>query len=171
VTVAKRSGDRPPSGIPAKGRKHPPGCQCQRCRGFEEGNRVPVVHGAHSPLVISERGSILAEELRKDFATNADEAALQALAASLAQIQLATAALEQVAASPDARLKYVRLSDDLRGWISSLFKLLDRLGATPQARAQVAARLASVAPRLDLQKLSAKEKRQLESLLAKARDA
>jgi hypothetical protein len=162
----------PASGIPARASKHPAGCTCTRCRGFQKGNDLELRHGAYAKtLAISPRGAALAEELRRDFAASADESALQALAASLAQIQLATAALEKVDATPDARLKYVRLSDDLRGWIGSLFKLLDRLGATPQARAQVAARLASVAPKIDLQKLSAKEKRQLEALLAKARDA
>ena len=155
--------------VPAFERQRPP---------FAADNRLAVKHAAYSRLAISERSTEIADDLRSDFQRAADELALQALAECWAQVQLAgdaLAAVRELMKTPGqvaaARLRFIQLSADERAWLNSFFKILDRLAATPAARAEVAARLAKVQAspgRIDLTKLSPQERIELEALVERA---
>jgi hypothetical protein len=183
IRLVRKDGTTSTSWGDAKGAsEHRENCACPRCLGFSEGNQLPTTHGAYSRLLVTERGEAIAEMLRADFPTAADELALRALGECVAQVQLAGQALsavEELMNTPGrqaaARLKFLALSADQRAWVRELFRVLDRLGATPQARAEVAERLSRIDSRreidadLDLDRLTVAERVELFRLLDRAK--
>jgi hypothetical protein len=144
--------------------KHGDDCSCTRCHGFAPRNTVALRHGAYSSRALSKRAAALEPTLRFDFAGAADELLLHAVAEAAGQVELGLGALAAVGAAPAARLERVRLSEDTRGWISTLLKLLDRAGGTPAARSEMAARLVRAGAELRLDPDERDELRRLEGM-------
>jgi hypothetical protein len=143
-----------PGHRPAQGFGHDPDCLCVRCSGFQPGNNVPVRHGAYSsPLKLEARAAEIANELRPllPLYSPVDEPALRLAAITLVRVERAAAALEEIDARATSEIgtylfeqhdKVARLRSDLRSWISTCDRLLDRLGMNPTSRARLASDLA-----------------------------
>src|SRR5262249_38692934 len=126
-----------------------------RCSGFHAGNDLPTKHGAYSsPLKLEARAMEIANDLRPllPLYSPADEPVLRLLALTLVRIERAAAALEELDVHAASELgpyvyaeadKLARLRHDLRSWISTGDRLLDRLGMNPTARARLASDLAA----------------------------
>jgi hypothetical protein len=137
-------------------RGHGPGCSCERCRGFQQGNAHAVRHGAYSKLRLAPRAEQLAGELVElvPFVSEADGPMLDLLSITLAQVERAQLVLAvkqaNLASGPVAdgpreergTERHDRLAADLRGWIGTSMRLCDALGLTPTSRARLAGDLA-----------------------------
>jgi hypothetical protein len=150
--------------------RHVEGCECVRCTGFPEGNEwraqpaneLAVRHGAYSAVRISKRAEEIVALMAKDFRRTTEDMAVGAVAIAWAQVEAGARAMEAVADDPAKRLKAERLSADLRKWIGSLYRALDRLGATPAANAELVARLTAAGVEMRLTPEEREEKRELE---------
>jgi hypothetical protein len=145
----------PASGTPAGGAtSHVDGCQCPRCRGFENGNTYTVTHGSYAKLALTPRAQQIAEWLRSvgPHLRPIDEPALQVLGLTIAQLERAAAVLEEAGQAIDrgedvdawlGRIeKRGSLSKDARDWSSSARRMLESLGLTPTGRAALGLDLA-----------------------------
>jgi hypothetical protein len=151
---------------PGKGRgTHPEGCQCQRCIGFQKGNAVSTRHGGYSAIRVTERATEIMESLALDYHATLDHMGAGAVSIAWARVEVGARALDAVGDDPDAQLKALRLSEDLRGWVGTLTRVLDRLGGTPASKAEMAQRIASASKFLNL---SPEERRELDELEAEA---
>lgn len=136
----RREGDRPASGVPARGYSWPP---------FEPGNQASLRHGAYSTLATGERAQGVADEIRTSlpFYSPADEPAVRLLAVSLVRVEFATRALDEVdeqlggkALAPymiDSHERLDRLRKDLRSWIATSVRLMAELGMTASSRVRL----------------------------------
>lgn len=118
--------------------KHPDGCQCNRCVGFQAGNLVSVRHGANSMKVVAPHAVAIAEELREalgDEYSPTNEHLVQMAALSLARVGLVHEAILSLdGGKPETGL---RLSADARGWTNAAVKLLESMGLTPMSKARL----------------------------------
>lgn len=129
-------------------------CECVRCTGFQKGhminagrtNEAFVKHGAwKSPLVLRPEAEAIAEQVRPLMPVPhpAFEGTLQSYCISLARIQRAYNALEEVeerlAEDPDfvPAFNHISLGDYLMRWQSSARKDAEALGLTPQSAAKI----------------------------------
>jgi hypothetical protein len=134
---------------------HGDACTCVRCIGFQPGNNLPVKHGSYSsPLKLEPRAAEIANELRPllPLYSPVDEPALRLAAITLVRVERAAAALDEIDARATSEVgtylfehhdKVARLRHDLRSWISTCDRLLDRLGMNPTSRARLASDLAA----------------------------
>lgn len=143
---------RPPQGAS----KHVPGCECNRCRGFQPGNTFSLKHGARRAdevLRVEERTREIAERLRAHVPGYHDGFApiVDVCAVALRRFELAIAALddfEQEALARGARPSALklgeagerlrRLEQDARGWANTTRQYAETLALTPAAAARVA---------------------------------
>ena len=93
-------------------RRHPEGCGCTRCVGFQPGHGAALKHGANSTLAIAPGAAELADELRQVVPTYspADEVSVRLLAVTLARIERAVAALESGQTTPLQATRSHRIS-------------------------------------------------------------
>lgn len=120
--------------------EHGPDCPCQRCRGFEPGNRLSVgnasrlQHGAYATVKLGPRVEEIADAVRDDVPTYrpADEIMLRLLALCLARLEAAEEAV--VASKPD---EVARLIADMRSWVGKCRQILNDLGMSPASRARL----------------------------------
>lgn len=129
-------------------------CDCVRCVGFQKGNKVNLgrsrddvaKHGSFkSPLVLRPEAEKIAEQVRPLMPVPhpAFEGTLQSYCISLARIQRAYNALEEVeerlAEDPDFKpnFNHISLGDYLMRWQSSARKDAEALGLTPQSAAKI----------------------------------
>lgn len=121
---------------------HGDGCGCSRCIGFMPENTVAVTHGAYAKLALAPRADELRVQLLPlvPFATESDGPAVELLAVTLAQLERAGLALSEGQA--DGAQGQDRLGQDLRAWIRTADRPLDRLGMTPTGRGRLAGDLA-----------------------------
>jgi hypothetical protein len=109
-----------------------------------------VTHAAYSTLKLAPRAEQLATELRHvvPVYTAADEPTVRLLAVTLARIERATAALDELDEQTGDRSalgpyliaeapKLQRLREDLRGWINTARRLAGDLGLNPTSRAKL----------------------------------
>jgi hypothetical protein len=146
------------------GHSHGPDCPCQRCRGFERGNLASLKHGARSVLTLAKRTGEIRERLLDvgSVVADADGAAFDLCATTLAQVEVASQLIErvrreQLAAvaageqlTADDLVAHARLAQDCRGWINSCTRLLRELGMTTLSRAQLGLDIASTRRTLSL---------------------
>lgn len=130
-------------------------CDCVRCTGFQKGHTINagrtnnptfVKHGAYkSPLVLRPEAEAIAEQVRPLMPVPhpAFEGTLQSYCISLARIQRAYNALEEVeerlAEDPDfvPAFNHISLGDYLMRWQASARKDAEALGLTPLAAAKI----------------------------------
>ena len=129
-------------------------CGCVRCTGFTKGHKVNVgrpkpditIHGSFkSPLVLRPEAELIASQVRPLMPVPhpAFEGTLQSYCISLARIQRAYNALEEVeerlAEDPDfvPAFNHITLGDYLMRWQSSARKDAEALGLTPQSAAKI----------------------------------
>ena len=129
-------------------------CDCVRCKGFQKGHTLNLgkprndvaIHGAFkSPLVLKPEAEAIAQQIRPLMPVPhpAFEGVLQSYCISLARIQRAYNALEEVeerlAEDPDfvPAFNHISLGDYLMRWQSSARKDAEALGLTPQSAAKI----------------------------------
>ena len=134
--------------------EHGADCGCVRCTGFTVGNQLSRTHGAYSTLATSKRAEALAGEIRATMPlySAADEPAIRLLAVTLARVERAAAALDEVdehlgekrlaAFMAEGQERLDRLRRDLRAWIGTANRLMSELGMTPSSRARLGLDLA-----------------------------
>ena len=149
--------------------EHGEDCACTRCVGFERGNQLARRHGGYSLGGIGERAAEIVDEIRPTLPaySAADEPVLCLLGTTLARIERANRALDQVddqAGDRPARiyliddaLKLARLRDDLRAWVGLARRLAADLGLTPTSRARLGLDIAAARRTLSLIELYAEE--------------
>lgn len=101
---------------------------------FEEGNTIPLRHGAYAVVALGPRTDELADGLRPLVPgySPADEPAVRLLSLAFSRLERAEAALDQ--AKPD---EAGRLRQDALGWANAARRLLGDLGMTPTSRAKL----------------------------------
>jgi hypothetical protein len=131
--------------------RHGEGCSCQRCVPFEKGNVAAVRHGAlvsEARLLRDPRVREIAEEVRAvmPLYSRSDEPVIQLYAATVARVERANEAIEQVDAAASSPLsQYVTegaplltgLRKDLRAWIRLAASLASDLGLSPASRSRI----------------------------------
>jgi hypothetical protein len=133
--------------------EHGADCPCVRCHGFEPGNQLSRRHGGYSLAGISQRASVIADQVRETLPAYsvADEPVLLLLSTTLARIERGTQAIEHVDANssplgaylgaggdePTLAANLQRLREDLRAWIGLARRLANDLGMTPTSRAKL----------------------------------
>lgn len=126
--------------------RHPDGCECQRCAGFQPGNDRALVHGARASV---ERLLPEAEELADQLVplvpayAESDRPAVLLLALTLRRIARAEAHLTaREEAEGETPENVLPLQANVRQWTNVAGRLLDALGMTPTARARLGLDLA-----------------------------
>jgi hypothetical protein len=134
---------------------HGEDCACQRCVGFQASNQLSRRHGGYSLVGISERAAEIADQVRPTLPaySEADEPTLQLFSTTLARIERANRALDQVDEQAGEKVvgpylvedatKLMRLREDLRAWIGLARRLANDLGLTPTSRAKLGLDVAS----------------------------
>lgn len=130
---------------------HGQDCGCTRCTGFQKGNTFGVTHGAHGIVLLRPRAQEIRGELVQvaPCATPADGPMFDVAAMVLAQAERSQLVLEAAqhaeidalrrgeSLDPVQRQTLARLSADVRGWMNSAMRALDRLGCSTLARSQL----------------------------------
>jgi hypothetical protein len=117
---------------------HGSDCGCTRCRGFEKGNDVALVHGARSVVALEPRANEIADEIRElvPAVSPSDEPSIRLLALALAQVEAATIWLAEEGIV-DERGQPRGLLRHLGTMLNTAARIADRLGMTPTSRAQL----------------------------------
>ena len=127
-----------------------------------EGNQIARTHGAYSAVALSEQ----AAEIEPDFAATSRPRSMGSCSAPSSSRSPGAAWLRRDGEGrrrlKQARLAHVALSKESRSWVATLMNVLDKVAATPQARAEVAARLARAGVSLYLTPDEQREKTDLE---------
>lgn len=154
VTVTRSHG-------PAKGSRHPEGCACVRCTGFQEGNQLGFTaghelstkHGAYSVVGIQGRAREVAEQIaaamvREDLYRPSFQAAIEACSVVLVRLERAHAAMAKADEALDATAPLAgyaggeadalaRLRYDAAKWAGQARQYLNDLGLTPRSLAAI----------------------------------
>lgn len=151
----RRDGSESLSHGPARGAtRHVPGvCQCPRCKGFVEENLHARTNGASAVVSLRQRVAEIAEEIvaSQPLLASADMQGVKNLALVTAQLEHATAALEQaydLAKHPIsvytsvAGEKLQSLLDRIDRLVARSAQLEDRLARSPKSRGSLGLDLA-----------------------------
>jgi hypothetical protein len=128
--------------------EHGGDCRCVRCVGFERDNGAAITHGAYSARALAPRAAEIEEQIYASapWLGPSDAIAVSLLSRTVARVELADAAVQQVderASSPltpyltEKGEALDRLRRDMRSWINLATKLAAELGLTAASRARL----------------------------------